>query len=423
MTLIKRILRNNLFKDAGIYTGFAIFDRLLPFILLPIITRYLEPVEYGIYATFQALIAFFLPLISLNADSAILRNFFGMEESKFKIYFSNGIYIALITTLVFSIIFFFFGAEISSLVEFPIGWLFAIILTPALQFVTNITKNLWQVKREPIKYGLFSIFITMIRSITMLLLIIVVGMKWEGMVLSQLITYFLATLICSVILVKSNFIPQKFKKELIKDNLKFGLPLTVHSIGGWSSSLIGRVILTAMVGTAATGNYSIGATFGIVIALLQDSFNKAFVPYLFGILENINQKEKTKLVKITYAYHIVMLSVAILIGITGNYLIDFIFGVNYSEARVFVFWVALAYAFNGMYKMHVNYLFYIKKTTYIPIITISSGIINIGSTIVFINLFGSIGVAYGLLTGFLFSFLIAAYLSQYFYPLPYFGRN
>jgi len=61
MSIVKRLLNNSLLKDAGIYTGFAVSDRLLPFILLPIITRYLGPVEYGIYATFQALIAFFLP--------------------------------------------------------------------------------------------------------------------------------------------------------------------------------------------------------------------------------------------------------------------------------------------------------------------------------------------------------------------------
>ncbi|CAN5667913.1 oligosaccharide flippase family protein [soil metagenome] len=415
-----RVKKSSLFKDAGIYTFYNIIDRSVPFLLLPVITRILEPEQYGIYGAFQALIIIVLPLISLNTDSSILRNYFSLDQEKFRSYFSNGILIYICCSILTIVFFYLFREFLGGLVNFPNNWLIFAVLICAFQYLIDLELNLLQITKNPKKYGIFKISNTLCKNILMLTMILYFSFKWEGLVIGHFATAFLFGVISIYLFFRKKLFVNNINKKYLADNIKFGAPLTLHRIGGWMQEQATRIILNMLLGASFTGNLIAGASFGLIIALLQDSFNKAFVPYLFEKLQNISENSKRKLVKLTYIYNSALLLMAIFVGIIAYFYSGFVLGANYKNAGLYTIWIAVGYAFDGMYKMHVNYIFYEKKTQYIFYITIISGIITVLLSFIFIKSYGAIGAGYAITIGFFCSYILAWIIAQRVYPMPWF---
>ncbi len=420
-TFYNRVKKSSLFKDAGIYTIYNMIDRSVPFLLLPVITRLLEPEQYGIYGAFQALIIIVLPLISLNTDSSILRNYFSLDASKFRSYFTSGVMIYIMCTISTIIIFYIFRGFFGGLVNFPKEWLIFAVLICAFQYLIDLELNLLQISKQPKKYGLFKISNTVCKNVLMLTMILYFSFKWEGLVIGHIATAFIFGMIAIYIFVKKKLFSGKVSKEYLKDNVKFGAPLTLHRIGGWMQEQATRIILNMILGASFTGNLVAGASFGLIIALIQDSFNKAFVPYLFEKLNNISEEDKKKLVKLTYIYNISLLLLAIFVGVIAYLYSGFVLGDKYKTAGLYTIWIAVGYAFDGMYKMHVNYIFFEKKTQYIFYITLISGGITVMLSFFFIKTYGAIGAGYAITIGFFFSYIFAWIIAQKVYPMPWFN--
>jgi len=65
------ILTKKIFKSFTIYTGANFANQAIPFLLLPILTRFLAPYDYGILATFMAMIE---KRMCVNYDYLIILN-------------------------------------------------------------------------------------------------------------------------------------------------------------------------------------------------------------------------------------------------------------------------------------------------------------------------------------------------------------
>lgn len=416
-----KFYNSSLFKDTGIYMFFKIFDKLIPFFLLPIITRVLSPGEYGVFILFQAMAGIALPLMTLSVDSSILLNYFKVKAKDFRNYFSSGYILLIISSGIIFFIIITFKRPISILTTFPINWIVSILVFSFFQFHSNLALNMFQVKQQPKKYGIYSLSLTATNNILMLLFIIVFGMKWQGMILGYIIGYSIFFLISIYLFRKDDLYTKRVSKEFILDNIRVGYPLSLHRIGIWLSSSATRIIISGLLGTAATGSFGVGASIGMIVLFIQDSFNKAFVPYLFNKLNNFNEQIEKKLIIITYAYNVILLVSAVVVGILGYYFLDIIFGSAYAEGKEIVLLIALAFAFNGMYKMHVNYIFYTKKTYLIFLITMMTGLLNIALSYLFVEMYGIMGGALSLCIINLVGYIISWYIGNRVYPMKWFN--
>lgn len=419
--ILTKIYKSNLFKSSGLYTIFNLLDKCIPFILLPVVTRHLLPEEYGVYVLFQALVGFVFPFVTLNTDSAILINYFKLKKTQFNSYLTNGIMIFLINLIILATLFYFFKGHLATLIDFPELWLFSTILVCPFQYFTKLIKNLWQVKKQPIQYGVFSVSLTLLKNILMLLLVVVYGYKWEGLIISQILGWGIFAIISIYILFKKRYIDFDIKKEFLKDNLKVGVPLSLHQLGGWLGDLSSRMIIAAILGKQAVGSYGIGATFGMMVLLLQDAFNKAFVPYLFDELKNLNEKKQLKIVRVTYLYNSLIFFVGLFVGIFGYFFVGLIFGSEYESSKKYIIWLTLAYAFDGMYKSHVNYIFYSKKTYLLLLITLTTGVLNVFLSYYLVGRFGTLGAAQSLFLVFFLAYITAWYIGNKVIRMPWFS--
>jgi len=210
-----------------------------------------------------------------------------------------------------------------------------------------------------------------------------------------------------------------FNKQYIVHALKFGIPLIPHTIGGMLMVITDRFIINNLLGTKEVGIYTAGLQIGMIIGLFADSFNKAWAPWLFNKLNENNFEIKLKIVKFTYLYFVVIIVLSLVLGFLAPFLAKIFLGKDFYEAKNVILWIALGYAFNGMYYMVANYIFYVYKTYLLTWVTFFIGILNIPVTYFFTNLNGITGASQAYAIIFLIFFIITWALGQKVYKMPW----
>ncbi len=421
--LLTKLKNSKLFKNTSTYLLFNVLERSVPFLILPILTRELTPYDIGIYSTFQAIVVFFMPIIGLGSDSSILRNYYGTKPNIFKQYFFNGILVFVISSIFVFIIFNYFKIELSIFLDFPAKAVYLTLFYCFLQYLNNLHLNMFQVKKKAMSFGFNKLFVTLTKNGFSLIFVFGLLFRWEGLLFGNLISLIIFGTIALISFYRGTYLSGSCNLHYIKRNLQIGTPLVLHGLGSWSNSLAVRLILNSILGAHATGNFSIGTTFGLIISILQDSFNKAYVPFLFEKLEANIKKDSKKIVLFTYFYHISFLIFAFIIGFIGTNYLEFIFGNKFIQAKELIYYSTFAYAFNGMYKMHVNFIFFTKKTSYISIITIISGIVNVLLSFFLIHQNGAVGAVQSLLLCNFLSFILAWLIGNKIIPMPWLLRG
>ena len=73
-------------RIAGLFTGSSLYlisniaNAMVPFLLLPLLTRYLAPEEYGLVSIFQALTTGLLAFVGLNTVGAAVRHYYDVDS-------------------------------------------------------------------------------------------------------------------------------------------------------------------------------------------------------------------------------------------------------------------------------------------------------------------------------------------------------
>lgn len=412
-------MTSNLFRQTFTYTIINILDKAIPFLIIPILTRIISKEGIGYYTLYQTLFNISIPLLTLSIDSAILVNYYKQGKEEFNKYFSTGIFLSLAVYVLGGSLGFILSSPLSKLFGLPVGWIQITMVVVLLQFFSQLRKNLWRVKREALKYGSYSIPLTFTKNVLGLALVFYSDLGWKGIILGHLVGQLLFSIYAIYTFIKEGYLIKYYKTSFISDLLKFGGPISIHKIGAWLSNALNKILLNTIIGVAATGSYGVAATFGIIITVIGDAVSKAYVPYLYEKLKTFNEKTAIQLVKLIYGYYGFYFAITIIISIIGYYGVGQIFGSQYLDTKVFILPIVLAATINALYKIHVDFISFTKKTHLIAAATITSGILNIFVAYWFITKYGIIGAAYSAATIQLLTYVIILFLSNKQFHLPW----
>ncbi len=417
--MLNKLLRSSLIQGAGIYTLTNVINSAIPFLLMPVLTRYLSPRDYGIVVMFGVLVSFVSPFTGLSIHGAVARQYYERDRVDMPSYITNCLFILLASITLVSVVFFLFSGHISRLSDFPQSWLWAVIVVSGSSFLISIVLVLWQVQVKPYQYGRYQIAQTVLNLGLSIWFVVGLGMAWEGRIQGQTITALLFAFLGLIVLKKDGWLKLNVNKEYIKNALHFGVPLIPHAIGGVMMTMTDRFLVTKMVGLSATGLYSVGYSFGMIIGLIENSFNQAYVPWLYERLKKNDDVVKRKIVQVTYIYFVTILLLALSLSLIAPWFLSFFVGKKFAGAHVFVFWIAMGYAFNGMYKMVVNYIFFVEKTYILAWITFFCASLNVLFNYIFIKMNGAVGAAQACtITNFIF-FILTWILSNRVCKMPW----
>jgi O-antigen/teichoic acid export membrane protein len=244
-------------------------------------------------------------------------------------------------------------------------------------------------------------------------------MNWQGRIQAQVIAVGIFAPLALLILFHGNWFKSGFNLIYIKNALNFGIPLIPHTIGGLAITATDRILITNLVGIQDTGIYVVGSQIGMIISILATSFNRAYSPWLYEQLKKENILINLKIVKLTYVYYFCILLLAITLATTVPFFFKFLVGEKFVNSSQFIIWIALGGAFQGMYYMVTNYIFYAQKTHLLAWVTFLTAVINFIISYFLINWNGAIGAAQGTMIAFFISFLMTWFISAKLYKMPW----
>lgn len=413
--MLKKLLKNSFIFVLG-----DILNKAVPFFMLPILTRYLTPEDYGIISVFTVLVSILAVFTGLSIHGAINVNFFKLPKEELKKFIGNTIILLNISTLIVFIFVFLFAPFILEKLLLEKEWLFVAVVLAFSQFLTTINLLLWMSEQKSKPYAIYQISQTIVTAFLSLLLIIGFGMNWEGQLLATTIGTIMFSIISFLFIIKRGYLIFEPNKEYMKDALKFGIPLIPHALSGWIRTGADRIVLMSLIGSYATGIYSVSYQVGMVVGVIATAFNKAWSPHMFKVLSsNPTMNDKKKIVKFTYIYFIFILIFALLFSYVMELAIPYVLGDKFIEASSYIIYFALAFAFQGMYFMVTNYIFYEKKTHTLAYITFFTALLHLGLLYFFISTYAAKGAAIATSISFFFTFILTWWLSNRVYKMPW----
>ena len=391
----------------------------IPFLLIPVLTRYLDAAEYGIVSIFQVAASLLLSFVGLNTHNAVIIESYKRDKIDFPNYVYNVLLILTFSAIIILILSFMLQAPLSRVMEFPQEWIPLIVVFASCQFLFQLLLGLWIAEQKPFLFGLFQISQTALNLSLSLILVIPLEMGWRGRILAQVIVFFVYAFLTVYILYRKKYLKSGYNKEYIRKALLFGIPLIPHTFGGAALMLSDRLIISNVIGLSEVGIYMVGFQFAQIILLLQDSVNNALAPWMYKNLDSNSHVTKLKLVKATYVYFAAILVLAMGYSLLVPSLFRVIVGEQFRTGVEYIFWISLGFAFSGMYKMVVNYIFYHQKTYVLGLITTFCAVCNILLTYLLVTTVGAIGAAYSICVSYLLSFLLTWYFSNKIHPMPW----
>jgi len=417
---LKKLYNNKLFKDSFVYIIADVINKGIPFLLLPILTYYLTPDDYGVLATFNSLIAILGTFIGLSIQGVVTVNFYKLNKRNFAQYIGNIIIILIFSFLIVSIILYLFRGYFENLIQIPYKWIVVASLLVVAIFIVTINLTLWIAEQQPKKYGIYQILETSLKFGLSLFFVIILSMRWEGRVLGMFIGGFISAIISLYLLYRRKFLDFTYNFDYIKDALKFGIPLIPHQLSFWLRSGAVIFLLVYLVGKKETGLYNVGAQLVVPLAVLNDAFNKAWAPFLYKKLSNNpSMQDKKKLVNFTYLYFFSILVLSLLLIFISPYIIELILNKKFYNSYIFIKFLAIATAFRGMYLMVVNYIYYEKRTKILAYITFGTSLFNVLFAYWLIKKIGAIGAAQAYMYAQALSFILVWFYSNKVYKMPW----
>lgn len=417
---ITHITNNEVVRHSSIYVISSLINASIPFLLLPIMTECLSPADYAITALYQVVLGFMIPLVGVNVEAATSIEYFRNIHKNLKLFIGNALIIVSISFLIFLSLSLIFSSNLASIIDIPTKWIAIAVVQTFFQVIFAYVLVLFQVSKQPIKYGILQILLSVINA--GLSIWLVWGLNWgyEGRLVGNFIAVGIIAIISTIYLVRNYKVEFKFNKIISLDILKYGAPLIPHMLGGWVMSLIDRMFLADMLGLETVGLYSVAFQLASVFGFLTMAVNQAFAPWLFGKLsQDESIRTKSKIIKFSYAIIALYLICAILYIFAMPIIKNLFINSRYHEIDMMFIVLLLGFVFQGFYCLVTNYIAYAKKTKYQAMVTVLVALIKIPMTYLFIKNFGALGAVYSFaLTYFLFYF-VTAIVSQKIYPMPW----
>lgn len=419
-----KLKANSFIGGAGVYLFSNILNAVIPFILLPILTRYLSPSEYGEVAMFQTLMGAVGAFVGITFVGSAGRKFYDtdLKQGELAEFIGSCIQLILIFSLVVLSLCFLFKIQLSEWIGIKTEYIIWAVIVASFAVIITIRLDQWQIRKQAIKYGVLQISQSLVNMLLSLLFVVVFLKGAEGRINSQIIVSFIFVMLALYFLKKDSLLKVfTLRKDYLQEALKFGIPLIPHIAGSFLLVSADRFIINKEIGIAEAGIYMVAVQLTAAIGIVFDAINKAYIPWLFEKLRANQLKEKQKIVKLTYIWFCLIILGVMLSFFVGQPLVVLIAGEQYAQAGKVIGWLALGQGFQGMYLMVTNYIFYSKKTGLLSLASISSGILNLILLIVLVRTLGLEGAAIAFAISMCIRFLLTWWIAHKRHPMPWFS--
>lgn len=373
----------DLAKNTAIVSIGKICTQLITFFLLPVYTAVLSNEEYGVVDLLNTLTSLLLPIATLQIEQGIFRYLLDCRENKEKqtTLITTVSKFILVQSAICILIFLCASPFIHNEYKYFLmaNLLMGILSSISLQICRGLGDN---------KTYAVGSFIT--GALTVILnVIFIVAFKWGAY--GMLIATAISNLLCAIYV----FVKKKIYKyidikqndeKLLKDIVKYSVPLIPNMISWWIVSASDRTIISAVIGVAQNGIYSAANKFSGIFSTLYSVFNLTWTE---SASININSEDRDEFFSKIFDF-IVRFFGSLCLGTIA--VMPFVFGILVNEKFAESYYQIPILILGSVFNTLVSFLgsVYVAKklTKEIAKTSIIAAIINIVVNIALINQIG-----------------------------------
>lgn len=371
----KQLMKNTIIIAIG-----KLSTQIISYLLLPLYTSQLDPSEYGNYDFICTLSVFLCPIITLL-----------MEESMFRYLIDADSKVQRKKIITQTIIYTFFGTVLFTIIAALImgfGTDYTpMYITAIITFViSNILIGLSNALSRGLgKIKLYSVsnFILGISTIILnIVFILALNAGAEGLLWANTIANAFTAIVILAILKLPKYIG-KIDKPLMKDMIKYSVPLVPNSISWSIINMSDRIILTQMVSSAANGIYAMANKFPNIINVLYGYFYTAWKESAAKIVKEDNKNQYYNSIyhdakRFLYAITICLIAVM-------PFAFPIFINEAYDEAYVYIPIVMIATYYSNLSSFYGGIFSAYKDTKIMGTTTIVAAVINLVIDLLLVN--------------------------------------
>lgn len=416
--MFKKLL--NLLSDAAVYGLSSLISQIVGFLLLPVLTRYLEPREFGIAVMLGIVSALFLPLANLGMSNAVFRRFNLQPDEHVRarvigtalvsVAISSAVVLAVTLAMAPQIAGVLLGdsgsaalvrVSLVSAAAAAIGMVPFVALRAARRVRTAAAVNVSKV--------LLSVTVT---------LLLVVGWRqgvW-GVVIGTLVGE--VTLAMVLVGLAWNSLWGGFDKTIWRQMAAYGLPFVPHHVQAVGVDLFGLYMVREMLGLGAAAMYGIATRFAKPVTFVVNAVQASWVPYKFQV--HAEDADSKSFFQSTFTYYVAALSYLwVGVALWGPDAVRLLIGADYHQSAFLIWAVALIPVSQGLYYMSGTGIELSDNTRPMPLVSFLGLLTVVGGAFLLIEPLGALGAALATATGWL-AMAVAIYtLSQRRFAISY----
>ena len=401
-------------KHGGNYLIASLATRSLAFISIPIYTRLLSTEDYGIVSVFMGVSGLLVSIMAFSADRSVSRYFFDQKsELDFKRFVGTSSLLAAVFFIINSFILAYFAEEFGKLVGLNKNVVFLFIPFSLISIVGLTFEQIYgplKKSKEIALYSVINVFLGFAFSVAFLLLM--KSDKFYGQIFGQIVTG-CVMLFFWIKLIKPYFV-WSFDKSYIKYIFTFSVPLIPYALSGVIIEQFGKIAIGSSQGMSEAGFYNLALSISSIVNIAVIVTHQAWNPYYFEYMNSKNyaqlDSDFIKIFKLT-------ILVAFGVASFGKELGLLLAKKEFSDALYLVPIFTIGYIFSQLSFAYVRNFGYTKKTQYMTLTILTSGISNVVLNVFFVKSFGQLGAAISFVISYIIMAILAWFINNYFVKL------
>jgi O-antigen/teichoic acid export membrane protein len=373
-------------KDMVKYLPAQVVPGITGFISIPVVTRLFSPVDYGNYSLVMAAVMVMSVILGWLPTGVI--RFYPVydRDKKLNIFYSSVVKLAFISLFIVTAIFLF-----------------------------NVFQYFLRVQRKVNWYSVFAVWKSIAGLGLGLGMILIFTFKIDALLWGMMISMIIVLpSLCKISIGRLFSMRAKFSLSLFKEMSRYSFPLVVVNLAAWILNLSDRFVLEAFRGSHEVGIYS--ASYNISdrsIMIIVSLFMLASGPISMHIWEKEGEtKSRMFVTRLTRYYLMVCVPLVVGLSVLSKPVMNTLTGEQYFDGHKIIPLVATGIFFIGLQHRYQAGFLYYKRTGFITLAFILSGLMNLGLNFLLIPQYGYFAAAVTTFLSYLFLLILMIAMSR-----------
>ncbi len=439
----------SLIGQTAIYGLSSIIGRFINYLLVPIYTYvFVNQAEYGVVTELGAYVVFLLIILTYGMETGLFR-FTQQKEHAPSLVYSTVISSLLATSTLFLIIIFLFYKDIASLLDYGAHpeYILMMGITVGIDAFSAIPFAYLRIRNKAKRFAVIKLInIALNVGFNLFFIIFCPRFCGENNFVYQLfyhqldvgsifLSYVLASFFTLILLIpdiRLAFVHYQFSGSLLKQILKYSLPLMFAGLAGMTTDTLDRILLKYLtvvpVGEAhpqdyimaQLGIYGANAKIAIIMVLFIQAFRYAAEPFFF----NQSDKKDAKELYARIMNYFIIFGLSVFVGITLFLdIVQYFIGGTYREGLVVVPVLLIAKLLFGIvFNLSIWYKL-TNLTKYGALIAFAGAFVSVSLNFILIPRYGYLGAAWTSVFAYAFMLILSYFLGQKHYKINYDLKN